>query len=76
MNSRSAVLFLLVLVLGIPLLQAVLTWVISLLAAMGDEPAGNVLTFVNTGFRVTWLVCIVGLVVALALRSVDESKGE
>ena len=74
MSSRSAVTVLLVLVLGFPLLQAVLTWVSGLLAAMGDTAAADVLTFITTGMRVTWLVSIVGLVVALAIRSIDEPR--
>ena len=72
MTARSAVRLLLVLVLGLPLIQAVLAWVSGLLGAMGDAAAAGVLDHINTGARVAWLVCLVGLVVILALRSLEE----
>ena len=76
MTARLAIKLLLGFVLGLPLLQAVLIWVGGVLSAMGDAEAANVLTHVNTGLRVTWLVCLVGLVVTLAIQAVDESGKE
>ncbi len=75
MRSRSAVKLLLALTLGLPLLQAVLVWVGGLLTAMGDPTTSSVLGHVNTAFGIVWLVSVVGLVVALALQSLDEPRG-
>ena len=74
MNLRSTLKTLLCFVLGLPLLQAVFSWVVGLLEAMGDADAANALGHVNTALRVLWLVCIVGLVVVLALQNVSEKK--
>ena len=73
MIARTAVKFLLVLVLGLPLLQAVFSWVSGLLSAMGDGTAAEVIAHLNTAGRVAWLVSIVGLVVALAVESVEKT---
>jgi hypothetical protein len=72
MTSRSAVKLMLALTLGLPLLQAVLVWVGGLLTAMGDPTTSTVLSHVNTATGIVWLVSVVGLVVALALQSLDE----
>ena len=72
MRSRTAVKLLLALVLGLPLLQAVLVWVGGLLTAMGDPTTNSVLGHVNMAIGIVWLVSVVGLVVALALQSLDE----
>jgi len=72
MNLRCSVKLLLVSVLGLPILQAVLTWVTGLLKAMGDPAAAAVVGYVNTAAQVTWLVCVVGLLITLAIRSLDE----
>ena len=74
MNSRIAVKVLLALVLGLPLLQAVFVWVSGLLDAMGDRATTAVLGHVNTALGIFWLVSVVGLVVALALQSLDEPR--
>ena len=73
MDLRASVKMLLVLVLGLPILQAVLAWVTGLLTAMGDPAAALVVGYVNTAAQVMWLVCVVGLLVTLAMRSLDES---
>ena len=73
MKSRSAVKLLLGFVLGLPVVIAVLAWVGGLLTAMEDAAAANVLGYVSTGLRVLWLVTVVGLVIALAVDSLDES---
>ena len=74
MTARSATKLLLILVLALPLLLAVIAWVNGLLTARGDASAVNVLGHVSTVLRVIWLVCVVGLVVTLAIQSLDEPK--
>jgi len=74
MTARSATKLLLIFVLGLPLILAVMSWVDGLLTAMGDASAVNVLGHVSTVLRVIWLVCVVGLVVTLAIQSLDEPK--
>jgi hypothetical protein len=75
-NLRTALITLLVLVLGLPILSVVLTWVAGLLTAMGDTSAANVLTHINTAVRILWLVALVGNVVVLALETLDRSREE
>ncbi|NOZ41369.1 MAG: hypothetical protein GXP24_14255 [Planctomycetes bacterium] len=72
MISRSAVKILLGFVLGLPLLLAILGWVAGLLTAMEDHAAAAVLRDLSTGFSVLWIVTVVGLVIALAVESLDE----
>lgn len=76
MNLRTALISLLVLVLGLPILSVVLTWVTGLLTAMGDTAAANALSHINTAVRVLWLAALVGNVVVLALESLDRSREE
>jgi len=71
MRSRTAVKVFLALVLGLPLLQAVLVWVGGLLRAMGDAATTAVVGHVNTAVGIAWLVSVVGLVVALAVQTLD-----
>jgi hypothetical protein len=75
-NLRTALITLLVLVLGLPILSVMLTWVAGLLTAMGDTSAANVLTHINTAVRILWLVALVGNVVVLALEMLDRSREE
>lgn len=72
MTLRVAVRLLLMLVLGLPLLQAILMWVGGLLRAMGDDVAAGVIGGINTGAGVLWAVTFVGLVVALAIDALDR----
>jgi hypothetical protein len=72
MTLRRAIRWLLLVVLGLPLGQAVLLWTAGLLAAMGDDAAAGVVRHLNTAVGVAWLVALVGLVVALALQSSSE----
>jgi hypothetical protein len=74
MTLRRATRWLLVLVLGLPLVQAVLVWTAGLLAAMGDEAGAAVVGRINTGAGVAWLVSLVGLVVVMALASLESSR--
>ena len=72
MATRNAVKVLLALVLGLPILLAVLGWVVGLLTAMEDAAAATVLRYLSTGVSVLWLVTVVGLVIALAIEALDE----
>jgi hypothetical protein len=74
MTLRSAVRWLLVLVLGLPVVQAALVWVGGLLAAMGDATGAAVVRRVGTAAGVAWLLALVGLVIALAMRSLEASS--
>ena len=76
MNSRTAIKTLLALVLGLPLAQAVLHWVQNLLSAMSDTGTAMVLGHLQTALSVTWLLGLVGLLVALALQTLDEPPHE
>jgi hypothetical protein len=49
-------------------------WVANLLAAMGDEDAAAVVGHVNTAVGVAWLLTLVGLVVAQAVRALDDTN--
>jgi hypothetical protein len=73
-TTRSTIRLLLAFVLGLPLVQATLLWVANLLAAMGDEGASAVVGHVNTAVGVAWLLTLVGLVVALAVRALDDTN--
>jgi hypothetical protein len=75
-NLRTALITLLVLVLGLPILSVVLTWIAGLLTAMGDVSTANVLSHINMAVRVLWLVALVGNVVMLALETLDRSREE
>jgi hypothetical protein len=75
-NLRTALITSLVLVMGLPILSVVLTWVAGLLTAMGDTSAANVLSHINTAVRILWLVALVGNVVVLAFESLDHSREE
>jgi hypothetical protein len=71
---RNTTKLLLLFVLGLPLMQAVLTWVKGLLTAMGDEAAAVVVSHIGTIAGGLWLVTLVGLVVTLAIQSLDNSS--
>jgi hypothetical protein len=75
MTIRSALKLLLGLALGLPLLQTLLFWVAGLLGAMGDAAAANFLGRMNVGVGVLWLAALVGLVVLLAMKAVNEPAG-
>jgi len=72
MTLRRAVQVLLAIVIGLPLVQAIFLWTSGLLSAMGDKAAAGVVGHLNTAVGVAWLVALVGLVVALAIRSLNE----
>ncbi len=74
MTLRNTTKLLLLFVLGLPLMQAVLTWVEGLLTAMGDESAASIVSHIVTTAGGLWLVTLVGLVVTLAIQSLDTSS--
>ena len=74
MTLRNATKLLLLCVLGLPLMQAVLAWVKGLLTAMGDKSAATVVSHLVTIAGTLWLITLVGLVVTLALQSMDGSS--
>jgi hypothetical protein len=76
MTLRWAVRLLLGAVLGLPLVQAIFLWVAGLLRAMGDEAAAAVIGHLNTAAGVLWLVSLVGLVVTLAMQSLERPPEE
>ena len=76
MNLRNSLKTLLIFVLGLPILLAVLGWVAGLLTAMGDETTATVLGHISTAARVIWLVCLVGVIVVLAMQSLDQTREE
>ena len=76
MTVRSGVKLLLAFSIALPLLQAVLFWVAGLLRAMGDERASDLLSGIQTAAGVLWLISLAGLVVALALKAVEEDDGK
>ena len=55
MPLRNAVKTLLVLVLALPLVAAVLVWVVGLLRAMGDAAGAAVVGYVGTACQIIWL---------------------
>ena len=73
MTTRSAIKTLLLSVLGLPLILVVLAWVNNLLSAMGDTSAVLAVGYVSTITRILWLVALVGLIVTLALQSLEET---
>ena len=72
MTLRNAVKTLLVLVLALPIVAGVLVWVGGLLRAMGDAAGATAVGYVGTACQVTWLVCLVGLVVTLSITVLGE----
>lgn len=75
-NSRSAVKAFLVLVLSLPVVYLVLVWISNLLEAMGDEPVVAVLGYFLVAVQIVWLLSVVGLVLLLAVLSLEYDPGE
>jgi len=76
MTLRNAVKTLLVLVLALPMVAAVLVWVVGLLRAMGDAAGAAVVGHVGSACQVVWLVCLVGLLVTLAMIVLGERPAD
>lgn len=73
MSLHSSLRVLLVLTLGLPIVQAVLIWVVGLLAAMGDAAGAAVMRNVGTACHVAWSIALVALVIVLAIRALNET---
>lgn len=74
MMLRSALKTLLVLGLALPVVQAVLVWVIGLLTSMGDSAGADVVRYVGNACQAVWAASLVGLVLVLALVLVNEER--
>jgi hypothetical protein len=72
MTLRLATKVLLALTLGLPVIQVVLIWVAGLLKSMGDEAGAAIIRHVGTGCQVIWSISLVGLVIILALMTLNE----
>jgi hypothetical protein len=72
MTLRTATKVLLTFALGLPVVQAVLTWVAGLLSSMGDQAGAAIIRHVGTGCQVLWTVSIVALVIVLAILNLYE----
>jgi hypothetical protein len=72
MTLRAAIRWLLLTAIALPIAQVVFVWVGALLQAMGDESAAIVLRHVGTAAGVLWILALVGLVVLLAVKAIDE----
>jgi len=57
-------------------MQAMFAWVGGLLGAMGDSATATVLSYINTATGVAWLLSVVALVIAIAIRSIDDESQE
>jgi Na+-driven multidrug efflux pump len=76
MTLRTAVKYLLVLSLALPLVAGVLVWVGGLLRAMGDAAGATAVGYVGTACQVVWSVCLVGLLVTLAMTVLGERPAD
>ena len=74
MTIRLAMKWLLGLTLGLPMLQSLLYWVAGLLSSMGDAEAASAFERIHIAVGVAWLVSLVGLVITLAVKAIDESS--
>jgi hypothetical protein len=59
-------------VLALPMVAAVLVWVVGLQRAMGDAAGAAVVGYLGMACQVAWLVCLVGLLVTLAMIALGE----
>jgi hypothetical protein len=66
---RKTIRWLVGFILGLPLLQSLLTWTAALLRAMADEAAGAAVARLGLACGVAWLVCLLALVVCLGLKA-------
>ncbi|BBO34703.1 hypothetical protein [Lacipirellula parvula] len=72
MTIRTALKTLLGLTLALPMLQSLLYWVAGLLASMGDHAAATAFQRLHIGVGVAWIICLIGLVIALALKAIGD----
>jgi hypothetical protein len=76
MTLRSTIRCLLLASIALPIAHLVLVWVGGLLAAMGDRSGAAVLGHLGTAIGVMWALALVGLVIVLALKVLDEPPQE
>jgi hypothetical protein len=76
MTLRAAAKSLLVASLALPVVQAVLTWVIGLLTAMGDGAGAGVVRHVGTACQIAWTISLAGLVLVLAFIVLNDRPTE
>jgi hypothetical protein len=76
MTLRSATKTLLVLVLALPMAQIVLVWFRGLLNSMGDAEGGAVIGHVGTACQVCWAMSLVGLIVLVAFKILNDRPPE
>ena len=74
MQLGSAVKWLLVLTLALPVVALVLAWTGGLLRAMGDAAGAMAVGYVVTVCQVVWALNFVGLVILLALLVVNGER--
>jgi hypothetical protein len=71
---RAATKALLLLALALPVVMAVLVWVGGLLRAMGDPGGAAAVGYVGVACQAVWAISLVGLVIVLALTTVEEGQ--
>lgn len=74
MPLRSAVRWLLVLTLALPVVALVLAWSGGLLRAMGDAAGAAAVGYVMTACQVVWAVSLVGMLILLAIVVVNDER--
>jgi hypothetical protein len=72
MTLRSAAKTLVCLAIALPIVGAVLVWVVGLLKAMGDPDGARIITYFGLTCEAIWSISLVGLVVILALITLNE----
>ncbi|MEN6405289.1 MAG: hypothetical protein ABFC77_02345 [Thermoguttaceae bacterium] len=72
---RRTVLWLSVVALFLPVALCVIFGTSTLLTAMGDASGGGVLLRVALGCGILWAIDLIGLVLVLAIRALDDAAG-
>jgi hypothetical protein len=73
---RASIRGLVVAALGLPVVQAVLTWVGALLSGMGDEQGAAVVRGIGTACLIVWTIALVALMILVAIVvGNDERQG-
>jgi len=72
MTLRSATKTLLTLAVALPIVGAVLVWVAGLLQAMGDPAGVRIIFYFGVVCETVWCVSLVGLVILLAITTLNE----
>jgi hypothetical protein len=72
MTLRSAAKTFVCLAIALPIVGAVLAWVVGLLRAMGDIDGANIIIRVGFACEIIWSVSLVSLVILLAIITLNE----